>query len=88
MYLQMDPLYNLQGARTIQTGRETLIELYQHRQFGFTDDPDCESGCGLVPTPTRTCSDGPEPLLTLGMVAKIYVQHRRNLALKTSKRQP
>ena len=61
----MNPLYNPLKTRPIQTGREMLMEPYPNRQFGFIDDPDRQSGSGLVPTRTRTRSDGPDPLLTL-----------------------
>ena len=43
------------------------MEPYPNRQCGFIDDPDCQSGCGSVPTRTRTRSDGPDPLLTLAL---------------------
>jgi hypothetical protein len=62
--LQMDPLYNPQRTYRIQTGREMSIEPYPNWQFVFVDNPDRKSGCGSVPTRTRTRSDGPELLLT------------------------
>jgi len=49
----------------IQTGREMSMEPCPNRQFRFIDHPDRQSGSGLVPTRTRTRSDGPDPLLTL-----------------------
>ena len=61
----MDPLYNLLGTRPIQKGREMSMEQYPNRQFGFIVDPDRQSGSGLVPTRTRTRSEGPDPFLTL-----------------------
>jgi hypothetical protein len=42
------------------------MEPYLSGQFGFIDDPDRQFGNGSVWTRTRTRSDGPEPLLTLG----------------------
>jgi len=41
------------------------MEPYPNRLFGFINNPDRQSGSGLVPTRTRTRSDGPDPLLTL-----------------------
>jgi len=66
MYLQMDPLDNPLSTRPIQTGREYSIEPYPNARFGFIDNPDRQFGAGSVLTRTRTRSDGPEPLLTLG----------------------
>jgi hypothetical protein len=42
----MDPLYNPQGTRPIQMGREQSMEPYPNRQFGFIDDPDRQYGSG------------------------------------------
>ena len=42
------------------------MEPYPNRQVGFIDDPDRQSGSSSVPTRTRTRSDGPDPLLTVG----------------------
>jgi len=65
MNLQMYLLYNPLRTRPIKTGREKSMEPYPNRQFGSTDDPDRQSGCGSVPTHTRTGSASPDPLLTL-----------------------
>jgi len=62
----MDPLCDPLTTRPIQTGWEFTMELYPSGQFGFIDDPDRQFGNGSVWTRTRTWSDGPEPLLTLG----------------------
>ena len=63
----MDPLGNPLTARPIQTGWEFTMEPYPSGQFRFIDDPDRQFGNGSVWTRTRTRSDGPEPLLTLGL---------------------
>jgi len=65
MNLQMDSLNDPVRASPIQKGREMLMEPYSNQQFGIIDDPDCQSGSGMFLTPTRTRTDGPEPLLTL-----------------------
>jgi len=65
MNLQMDLLYNPLRTRPIQTGRETSMEPYPNRQFGFINNPDRQSGSGLDPTHTQTRCGGPDPLLTL-----------------------
>jgi len=62
----MDPLCNPLTTRPIQTGWEFTMEPYPSGQFGLIDDPDRQFGNGSVWTRTRTRSDGPEPLLTLG----------------------
>jgi len=67
MKLQMDPLCDRLTTRPIQTGWEFTTEPYPSGQFGFIDDPDRQFGNGSVWTRTRTRSDGPEPLLTLGI---------------------
>ena len=65
MHLQMDPLDNPLSTHQIQTGRVFSKEPYPNGRFGFIDNPDRQFGAGVVPTRTRTRSDGPEPLLTL-----------------------
>ena len=65
MNLQMDPLYNPLRTRPIQTGREMSMELYPNSQFGFIDNPNRQSGSGLVPILAWTRSDGPDQSLTL-----------------------
>jgi len=65
VYLQMDPLDNPLSTHPIQTGREFSIELYANGLFRLIDNPDSQSGPGLVLTRTRTRSYGPEMLLTL-----------------------
>jgi len=62
----MDLFYNPLRTRPIRTGRVETMEPDPNRQFGFIDNPDRQSGTGSVPTRTRTRSDGPDPLLTLG----------------------
>jgi hypothetical protein len=62
MNLQMDLLYNLLRTCPILRSREMSVEPYLNGQFGMIDDPDRQSGSGLVLTRTRTRSDGPDPL--------------------------
>ena len=62
----MDPLGDLLTTRPIQTGWEICIEPYPNWLFRCVDIPDRQFGKRLVFTRTRTRSDGPEPLLTLG----------------------
>jgi len=66
MYFQMHPLDNTLSTRPIQTGRVYSVESYLNGRFGFIDNPDRQLGAASIPTRTRTRSDGPEPLLTLG----------------------
>ena len=75
----MDPLYNPLRTRPIKTSREKLMEPDGNRQFGFIDHPDRKSGCGSVPTRTRTRSHGPDPLLTLGPGGLSTAERRLNL---------
>jgi len=65
---------DLLTTRPIQTGWEFTFELYLSWQFGFIDNPDRQFGNGLVWTRTRIWSDGPEPLLTLGVSHLLILQ--------------
>jgi len=53
-------------TRPIQMGWEIAIKPYPNWLLECSDNPDCQYGDGLVPTWTRTGTDRPEPLLTLG----------------------
>ena len=72
--LQMDALCDPLTTHPIQTGWEICIEPYPNRQFRYIDNPDRQYGNGSVLTRTRTQSDGPEPLLTLGVDRLIYIR--------------
>jgi len=63
----MDPLGDPLTTRQIQMGWGFTIEPYPGWRFGCIDNPDLEFVNGSVPTRTRSCSDGLEPLLTLGI---------------------
>ena len=65
----MDPLDNPLSTRPIQTGRELSIEPYPNGWIGFIENLVSQFGAGSVPTQARTHSNGPEPLLTLFIVA-------------------
>jgi hypothetical protein len=52
------------------------MEPYPNGQLGFIDDPEHQSGSGSVPTRSRTGSDGPDPLLTLGVTKMSCSQAR------------
>jgi len=73
MYLQIDPLYNLQRTSPIQAGGEMSIASYANRQFGWIYDSNRQSGSGSVLTRTRTESDSSEPLVILTINYKIYM---------------
>jgi len=60
--LQMDPLGNLLTIRPIQTGWEISIALCPNWHFGCIDNLDRRFINSLVPTQTRTQSDGWNPL--------------------------
>jgi hypothetical protein len=64
----MDPPSDPLTTRPIQMGWDIIMEPYLSGQFGFIDDPDRQFVDGSVWTRTGTGSDGPEPLLTLGLV--------------------
>jgi hypothetical protein len=64
----MDPLGDLLTTRPIQTGWELTFELYLSWQLGFIDNKNRQFGNSSVWTQIWTRSDGPEPLLTLGLV--------------------
>jgi hypothetical protein len=82
----MDPVHNPLITRPIQTGMEMAMELYPNRQCRVVDAPDRQSGSGLVPTPTRTRSDGPDPLLTLPTwrAKSLQVQQTSHSAMVTN----
>jgi len=65
----MDPLGDPLTIRPILTGWEFTTQPYPSWQFGFIDDLDRQFGNGSVWTRTRTRSDGPEPSLTLHLIA-------------------
>jgi hypothetical protein len=81
MNLLMDPLGDPLTTRPIQTGWEFTMEPYPSGQFGFIDNLDRQFANGSVWTQTRTRSDGPEPLLTLGgsciFVCSIFARQGR-----------
>jgi len=62
----MDPLGDPLTTCPIQTGWGFTKAPYPSRQFRFIYNPDRQFGNGSVWTRTRTQSDGPELLLTLG----------------------
>jgi len=68
MNLQIDPVDNPQTTRPIQMGSEISIESYPNRQFGSMDNSYRKVGAGSVLTWTWTRRDGPELLLTLGLI--------------------
>jgi hypothetical protein len=63
----MDPHYNPLKTRPIQIGSEMSMEQYPNRQLWFIYEPDRQSASSYVWTCTRTRSDDPDPLLTLGI---------------------
>jgi len=79
----MDPLGNPLPTHPIQTGWEFSMEPYPSGQFGFIDDPDHQFGNSSIWNRTRTRSDGPEPLLTLGE-CEGERKWKKELTMKTS----
>jgi len=69
MNLQMDPLGDLLTPHPIQNGWEFTMEPYPSGQFWLIHNPDRQFGNGSAWPWTWTQSDGPEPLLTLAMLA-------------------
>jgi len=67
MNLWMDPLGDPLTTRLSQTIWVIPIEPYPCWRYRFIDNLDCQFGNGPVLTLTRTRSDGPELLLTLGV---------------------
>jgi len=66
----MDPLGDLVKTRPIGMGWEIPIEWCLIGRFRCIANPDRQIVNGKDPTRTRIWSDGPEPLLTLGMCKK------------------
>lgn len=64
----MDPLGDQLATHPILMCWEIFIELYPNWQFGCIDRSDLQFGNGSLPARTRTWSDGPQLLLTLGRV--------------------
>jgi len=61
----MDLLGDPLTTHPTKMGWEISIELYPSWQIECIENLYCQSGCGLVWTRTRTCSNSPELLLTL-----------------------
>lgn len=77
--LQTDPQANPLTTGLMRTGSEISIVLYPNRQFGWVDDQDCQFGDHLIPTRTRTQSDGQQLFLIVRRAQRRWLQQKRRL---------